>query len=448
MTDLHMPDDLDHHPDQPAAPPPPVAVEPLEGEPSDVTGNGHHTDAEGGEPSRMGEWVPATPDEPEGKPGDQGELEAIPVREDLPVDKQLEALLRTVIRDEGSDLHLVAGAPPFVRKDGRLIAAAGWEPLSPEVVETMVIGILTERQAERLREELELNGAHSLPEARFRVNVHFQRGSMAAAFHLIPTTLRPVEELGLPPIVEELARLRSGLVIVAGPSGSGKSTTLAAMIDVVNSEREASILTIEDPIEFLHRHKRSAVTQREVGPDTRSFASALQQALRQDPDVVMVGEMRDIDTIAMALAAAEAGHLVLASLHTRDAAQSVDRLVDVFPAHQQQHIRVQLSLTLQGVVAQQLVPASEGERRIMAYEVLVGTSAVSSLIREGKTDQLRSAILSGRKLGMAAMDATLAQLLHEGRITRDTAFDYAHSPDQLAKQLSSGYAGGLPTVNG
>src|SRR5919197_4322361 len=252
--------------------PSPVSLEPRERSPFDVPGNGHHRQG-AEEPVRREALADRTP---------EGDAEEDP---DLPPDRRLEGLLRAVIAERGSDLHLGPGAPPLVRRGGGVVALPGRGALTADGVEAMVSSILTVHQLERLREELELNGAHSLPEARFRVNAHYQRGSMAAAFHLIPTTLRPVEELGLPPIVEELARLRSGLVIVAGPSGSGKSTTLAAMIDVVNSEREASILTIEDPIEFLHRHKRSAVTQREVGPDTLSFAGALQQALRQDPDV-------------------------------------------------------------------------------------------------------------------------------------------------------------------
>jgi twitching motility protein PilT len=416
----------------------------------DVSGNGHHASDQGKERSskRYGDWVPGPPDTPKEGPDELDELEAIPVREDLPPDKQLQALLMTVVTEHGSDLHLVAGAPPFVRKNGRLIAAPGWEPLTPDAVETMVSGILTERQAERLREEMELNTAHSLPDARFRVNVHFQRGSMAAAFHLIPYRVRTVEELGLPPVVEELARLRSGLVLVAGPCGSGKSTTLAALVDVVNSDVEAHILTVEDPIEILHRHKRGAVSQREVGPDTRSFARAVEEAMRQDPDVILVGELRDTETIAAAITAAEAGHLVFASLHTHDAAQTVDRIVDVFPPYQQQQIRVQLSLTLQGVVAQQLVPTPNGDGRVAVCEILMGTPPVRTLIKEGKSEQLRSAILSGRKVGMVTMDAALAALMHEGRISRDTAFQYAHSPEHLSKQLSSGYAGGLPTVAG
>jgi twitching motility protein PilT len=353
-----------------------------------------------------------------------------------------------VIAQAGSDLHLVAGAPPFIRKDGQLGAVGGWEPLKPEAVKAMLSGILTAHQRERLSQEMELDGAHSLPEGRFRWNVHLQRGSMAAAFHLIPYEIPAMDDLGLPAVVADMARLRSGLVLVTGPSGSGKSTTLAALVDVVNSEREAHVLTVEDPIEFLHRHKRGAVSQREVGPDTVSFARALGQALRQDPDVILVGEMRDTQTMATAINAAEAGHLVLGSLHTQDAAQTVDRIIDVFPPHQQQQIRVQVSLTLQGVVAQQLVPAADGGGRVVACEILVATAAVRSLIREGKTDQLRSAILSGRKLGMTSMDANLATLMHEGRITRETAFQFAHSPEQLSKQLSAGYAGGLPTVAG
>jgi twitching motility protein PilT len=415
--------------------PPPVPFEPRESARPDVPGNGHHRPG-ATEPARgqaLADWA----------------LEGDPYEDaDLPPDRRLEGLLRAVIAERGSDLHLVPGAPPLVRKGRGVVPLSERATLTPDGVEAMVSSILTVHQLERLRGELELNGAYSLAEARFRVNVHFQRGSMAAAFHLIPYDIRTVAELGLPGVVEDLARRRHGLVVVTGPSGSGKSTTLAAMVDVVNREREAHVLTVEDPIEFVHRHNRSAVTQREVGADTRAFPEALRQALRQDPDVIMVGEMADVETIATAVNAAESGHLVMAAMHTPDAGQTIDRLIDVFPSHQQQQLRVQLATTLQGVVAQQLVPGADGRSHLPACEVLVVTPAVRDLIREGKTDQVRSAILSGRKLGMVAMDSSLAQLLHSGRITRDAAFQHAHSPEQLNKHLSAGYSGGLPQVAG
>jgi twitching motility protein PilT len=411
--------------------PSPVSLEPRERSPFDVPGNGHHRQG-AEEPVRREALADRTPE------GDAEE------DADLPPDRRLEGLLRAVIAERGSDLHLVPGAPPLVRMGSGVVPLPGRGALTADAVEAMVSSILTVHQLERLREDLELNSAHSLPEARFRVNVHYQRGSIAAAFHLIPYEIRPIAELGLPGVVEDLARRRHGLVVVTGPSGSGISSTLAAMVDVVNREREAHVLTVEDPIEFVHRHNRSAVTQREVGADTRGFSEALRQALRQDPDVIMVGEMSDVDTISTAVTAAESGHLVLGAMHTQEAGQTIDRLIDVFPAHRQQQIRVQLSITLQGVVAQQLVPAADGKGHLPACEVLVVTQAVRDLIREGKTDQVRSAILSGRKLGMVAMDSSLAQLMHSGRITRDVAFAYAHSPDQLNKHLSAGYSGGLP----
>ena len=363
-------------------------------------------------------------------------------------EQALNRLLEMVVVQGASDLHLVGGSPPLLRIVGDLVPVQTFPSLTPATIEAMVGSMLTEEQREHLARDLELDCARSLPNARFRVNVHFQRGSMAAAFRLIPFSIQSVEELGLPAAVKDLARLRRGLVVVTGPTGSGKSTTLAAMLDIVNSERRAHVLTVEDPIEFLHRHRMSAVSQREVGYDTRGFAPALKHALRQDPDVIMVGEMRDLETIATAITAAETGHLVLATLHTQDAPQAVDRIVDVFPSHQQQQIRVQLSITLQGVVAQQLLPAADGRTRVVACEVLMVTPAVRNLIREAKTHQIYSAMQSGRKIGMQTMDAHLAQLVTEGRITKDVAFERAHNPEELSRLFGSGYAGGLPTVNG
>jgi twitching motility protein PilT len=273
------------------------------------------------------------------------------------------------------------------------------------------------------------------------VNIYWQRGSLAAAFRIIPYDIMSVDQLGLPAAVRDLARLQRGLVVVTGPTGAGKSTTLAAMVDIVNRERRAHILTVEDPIEFLHKHNRSAVSQREVGPDTLGFASALKHALRQDPDVILVGEMRDLETISTAITAAETGHLVFATLHTQDAPQTIDRVIDVFPPSQQQQVRIQLAITLQGVVAQQLLPTVDGLGRVAAAEVLVVTPAVRNLIREGKTHQIYSAMQAGRKFGMVTMDAALAGLVADDKIAQSVAIQHAHNPDELARLM------GVPIIS-
>ncbi|HEX9377271.1 MAG TPA: type IV pilus twitching motility protein PilT [Actinomycetota bacterium] len=343
-------------------------------------------------------------------------------------------LLKAVVDTSASDLHLIGGTKPLLRVHGEIEAQERWPVLAPQDLERMLHSIITESQRARLEEELELDCAYSVPgSARFRVNIYYQRGSLGAAFRIIPYNIQSVSELGLPKAVSDLARVRRGLVVVTGPTGSGKSTTLAAMVDIVNNERRGHILTVEDPIEFLHRHRRSAVSQREVGPDTRGFANALKHALRQDPDVILVGEMRDLETISTAITAAETGHLVFATLHTQDAPQTVDRIIDVFPSSQQQQIRVQLAITLQGVVAQQLIPNDEGTGRVAASEVLIVTPAVRNLIREGKTHQIYSAMQAGRKFGMSTMDSSLATLVAEGRITQAAAFQHAFNPDELSR---------------
>jgi twitching motility protein PilT len=277
------------------------------------------------------------------------------------------------------------------------------------------------------------------------VNVYFQRDSMGAAFRLIPHEIKSIDKLGLPPIVTELARYPRGFVCVTGPTGSGKSTTLAALVDIVNLERKAHIMTVEDPIEFLHTHKNSIVNQREVGSDTHGFAPALRHVLRQDPDVILVGEMRDLETIQTAITAAETGHLVFATLHTQDAPQTIDRMIDVFPPHQQQQVRVQLSTTLQGVVTQQLLQTSDGAGRAVASEVLIATSAVRNLIREGKVHQIYSVMQAGGRFGMRTMDASLAELVRAGQITQQLAVERAHDPEELTRLLGSGP---VPSSNG
>jgi twitching motility protein PilT len=273
---------------------------------------------------------------------------------------------------------------------------------------------------------------------RFRVNAYYQRGSIGAAFRLIPFGLTSVDELGLPPIVHEFTKKPRGFVLVTGPTGSGKSTSLAAMIDAINQTREEHIMTIEDPIEFLHTHKRCLVNQRELGADAQSFGAALRAALRQDPDVILVGEMRDLETIQTALTAAETGHLVFATLHTQDTAQTVDRVIDVFPPHQQGQVRVQLSVALQGIITQQLLPNSDGSGRVVACEVLVPTPAVRNLIREGKTHQIYSVLQTSTGAGMQTMDTALVKLVREGKISRNTAESRSSTPDELKRLLEGG----------
>jgi twitching motility protein PilT len=291
----------------------------------------------------------------------------------------------------------------------------------------MMYAVLTQRQREKFEEELELDFAYAVPgKARFRVNLYKQRDAVGAAFRLIPYEIKPLEELGVPPVVSNFAMLPRGFVLVTGPTGSGKSTTLASLVDLANRQRRDHIVTVEDPIEFLHRHKSCLVNQREVGEDTWSFQNALKHVLRQDPDIILVGEMRDLETISVALTAAETGHLVFATLHTQDAAQTIDRVIDVFPPHQQQQIRVQLAGALQGVVCQTLCKTTDGMGRVVATEVLSATPAVRNLIREGKTHQIYSALQAGAKHGMHTMDQHLADLVKSGRISYDTGIEKCH----------------------
>ena len=309
-------------------------------------------------------------------------------------------LLDLVLERGASDLHLTAGSPPVLRLLGDLVRLDEYPMLTPQSLRTMIYAIVSQRQREKLEQNLELDMSYSVPgKARFRVNVYFQRDSVGAAFRLIPFEIKPLQDLGIPPVVQEFARLPRGFVLVTGPTGSGKSTTLASLVDIVNGERPCHIMTVEDPIEFLHRHKRSIVNQREVGADTHSFSEALKHVLRQDPDVILVGEMRDLETIQTAITAAETGHLVFATLHTQDAPQTIDRIIDVFPPYQQQQIRVQLSTTLQGVVTQQLLQTADGRGRAVASEVLVATPAVRHLIREGKVHQIYSVMQAGGRYG-------------------------------------------------
>jgi len=358
-------------------------------------------------------------------------------------------ILLAMLERRASDLHLTAGAPPTLRVRGRLQPIEGYEPLTPVQTREVVYSILADEQRKRLENELQLDFAYAIPGvARFRVNAYRQRASIGAAFRLIPQEIPSLESLGLPPVVTELVRKPRGLVLVTGPTGSGKSTTLAAMLDAINATSELHIMTVEDPIEFLHGHKRCLVNQRELGSDAVSFAAALKAALRQDPDVILVGEMRDLETMSTALTAAETGHLVFATLHTQDAPQTIDRMVDVFPAEQQAQVRVMLSAALQGVLTQQLVPTADGAGRVVAVEALVPTPAVRNLIREGKTHQIYSAIQTGAAHGMQTMDAALADLVRSGRITRSMALERAGNADELGRLLGGSGAGGASGLSG
>jgi twitching motility protein PilT len=351
-------------------------------------------------------------------------------------------LLLEVVDRRASDLHLTAGAPPMVRVRGRLAAVDGYPTLTPTDTREIVYSILSNDQRQKLENNWQLDFAYQIPgRARFRVNAYFQRSALGAAFRLIPFEIAPLESLGLPPAVTEMATRPRGLVLVTGPTGSGKSTTLASLIDVINETREEHIMTIEDPIEFLHRHKRCIVNQRELGSDATTFAEALKSALRQDPDVILVGEMRDMETISTAITAAETGHLVFATLHTQDTPQTVDRIIDVFPGYQQGQIRTQLAIGLQGIVTQQLLPTADGASRCVAAEVLVPTPAIRNLIREGKTHQIYSVLQTGGAQGMQTMDAALAGLVRSGRITRQLAESRSTTPEELRRLLGGGGVG-------
>jgi len=349
-----------------------------------------------------------------------------------PSSVDLRALLEEMISLRASDLHLTAGAHPAYRVDGVLRQDPRFPRLTPPDLHATIYGILTQHQRERFEEALELDLSYSLPgRARFRVNIYRQRDALGAAFRMIPFEVRPLEDLGVPEVVGQFAALSRGFVLVTGPTGSGKSTTLAALLDVANRTREDHIMTVEDPIEFLHRHRRSIVNQREVGEDTLSFGAALKHALRQDPDIILVGELRDLETISVALTAAETGHLVFATLHTQDAPQTVDRIIDVFPPHQQQQVRVQLAGALQGIVSQTLVKRADGPGRAVASEVLVVTPAVRNLIREGKTHQIYSLMQSGARHGMQTLDQDLAGLVRKGIVSYDAALERCHHPEEF-----------------
>ena len=348
---------------------------------------------------------------------------------------RIEPLLDEVIKRKASDLHIQVGLAPILRVDGKLGPVPGTEVLNDEAVEALIFSILDEDQKQILLKDKEFDFSFAYGDlGRFRVNAFHERGNLAAALRLIPNELLSIEQLQLPQIVNKFAEFPRGLVLVTGPTGSGKSTTLAALVDKINRERAHHIVTIEDPIEFTHKSKKSVVVQREVHYDTYSFSAALRSSLREDPDVVLIGEMRDLETIAAAITIAETGHLVFATLHTNSSSQSIDRMVDVFPPHQQPQIRAQLANILMSIVSQRLVP-SIGGGRVAAAEILVATPAVRNIIREGKSHQLEAVIQTGAEFGMQSMDKTLVSLVQKGTITYDEARNYAVDMDELDRMM-------------
>ncbi|PYN07076.1 MAG: type IV pili twitching motility protein PilT [Candidatus Rokuibacteriota bacterium] len=344
-------------------------------------------------------------------------------------------LLQIMIDRGASDLHITTSTYPQIRVSGKLVQLTEFEQLTPQDTQRLAYSVLNEAQKQKFEEENELDLSFGIQNlARFRCNVYRERGAVAAAIRVVPFKIRSFDDLNLPPIVRQLADRPKGLILVTGPTGSGKSTTLAAMIDKINSERTEHILTIEDPIEFVHPHKKCLVNQREIFADTHSFKNALKSILRQDPDVVLVGEMRDLETVGAALTIAETGHLTLATLHTNSCAQTMNRIIDVFPTDQQSQVRAQLSLVLEGVLSQQLIPKIGGGR-VMALEIMVSTPAVRNLIREEKIHQIYSAMQSGQKFGMQTMNQALVELISRRQITREEAMNRSTNPEELAQLL-------------
>ena len=360
----------------------------------------------------------------------------------------LQQLLKTMVEQGASDLHITTNSPPQIRIDGHLVPLQ-MPPLTAAETKALVYSVLTDQQKHRFEENLELDFSFGIKGlARFRANVFNQRGAVAAAFRTIPWEIKSFQDLGLPEVVARLAEKPRGLVLVTGPTGSGKSTTLAAMLDKINRERQAHIVTIEDPIEYLHSHKRCIVNQRELGSDTKSFPNALRSVLRQDPDVVLIGEMRDLETIECALQVAETGHLTFATLHTNSASQTINRIIDVFPSNQQPQVRAQLSLILEGIICQALLPRANGKGRVLALEILVPNSAIRNLIREDKIHQIYSMMQTGQaKHGMQTFNQSLATLYFRRQITLQTALSVSHNPEELQEMINRGagaLGGGAP----
>lgn len=344
-------------------------------------------------------------------------------------------ILEKAVKAGASDVHITVASPPVMRVNGRLLRMQD-EALMPEDTKRIILGILTPDQQRVFEEKGELDISYSTPGlGRFRVNVYKQRGTYSMALRVVALTIPSMEALRLPKVIAELSEKQRGLILVTGPTGSGKSTTLAAMINHMNQNRNDHIITIEDPIEYLHKHQKSMVNQREIGQDSHTFANALRAALRQDPDVILVGEMRDLETIATAITAAETGHLVLSTLHTIGAAKTVDRIIDVFPPHQQQQIRIQLASVLEAVISQQIMPTVEGDGRVAAFEVMTANSAIRNLIREGKTHQIQTVIQTGAQVGMQTMDASLMELYKKRLISQQTLKKYAVDYDMIMKVI-------------
>ena len=346
-------------------------------------------------------------------------------------------LLEKTVGTRASDLHITVGLPPIVRIDGDLEKLDD-SVLTPQDTTNLVKQTLAEKQLHILQDKGELDFSFAHPGlGRFRVNAYRQRGSYGMAFRVVYSTIPSLEELGLPSNVAELTRKKRGLILVTGPTGAGKSTTLASMIDLINAERNCHIITLEDPIEYLHKHNKSVINQREVGNDTNSFANGLRAALRQDPDVILVGEMRDLETISIAVTAAETGHLVMSTVHTLGAANTVDRIIDVFPPYQQNQIKVQMASVLEGVISQQLMLRKSGKGRIAAFEVMISTPAIRNLVREGKTHQINTSVQTGMKHGMITMDNALLNLYKQGEITRENVLNYSLDFEYTKKQLAT-----------
>ncbi|MBW3635381.1 MAG: type IV pilus twitching motility protein PilT [Armatimonadetes bacterium] len=364
----------------------------------------------------------------------------VEVVEKVPLDEvHIDELLQLVLDTKGSDLHLAVAKPPCIRVHGKVKEVSSYESFRPAVIQRVIYDILSDEQIQRFENDLELDFAYTTSDgaARFRVNAFKDKGALAAAMRVIPTKIPDPEELGLPAVIMEQANRPRGLMLVTGPTGSGKSTTLAAVLNKINMEHEGHILTIEDPIEFVHQHKKCVVNQREVGTDTRSFKNALRAALREDPDVILVGEMRDTETIHLAVTAAETGHLVFGTLHTNSAAESIDRMVGVFPADQQEQVRTQLSNSLVAIVTQQLLPKIGGGR-ISAMEIMIANSAIRNLIREAKAHQMNSIIQTQNGIGMQTMDQALRDLVLNGQVDYETAMSRAHNPAELEVMIQGG----------
>jgi twitching motility protein PilT len=352
------------------------------------------------------------------------------------VELHIDDLLIEAVERGASDLHLTEGLPPMIRQHGRLVRTS-YEPLKSQDVQRLVYDVLTDHQIQWFEKVRELDFSYGISGVgRFRFNVYRQRGSIAAAMRAIPTRIPQIEELRLPPLLREMTRRPSGLILVTGATGAGKSTTLASMVDIINQERDCHVMSIEDPIEYLHTHRKAMVNQRELGQDTNSFENALRAVLREDPDVILIGELRDLETISAAITMAETGHLVFATLHTRNAPQTIDRLVDVFPPYQQDQIKVQLANALEAVIAQQLLPKIGGGR-VPVVEIMIANAAVKNLIREGRSEQLPSCIETGAQLGMQTMDRALVNAVRLGHITMETARTASLDPDNLIRLLKS-----------